>query len=323
MCQETIKKFLYEKSQDLESWFTGINALYDKTNSENLERTILSDVTLQWIRKQSKSLASELDIMNETDRQETQLELNALNKIKYSYNLFSFFGKRNLVKWRALVKGIKESNEDYIDNIKQLQLDYLVISEAPMLNFESGKFSCNYVFGENPKVGSYRKVPYKAFGGTDESLSISSCDLIKIFKNKKVGFFDLIPIPLPKIDTELRRLWSQDIDYYIDDLPRTIYFLKLAFENFINNSECTMSEKTKVILMMPPNTAMGIISFYLGKKVTKITDLDNLSKMFIRENNNCNVVRNVDLNGIPVRLHRQIVMNGSGGPDLKLFQHAL
>lgn len=321
MCKEPIKNFLYQESNTPESWFTGINALYDKTNFENLESSKLSDVTLQWIRKQSKSLASELDILNETERKEMQLELNALNKIADSYNLLSYFGKRNLFKWRNLVNQIKLFNSKHINSIKNIELKYLVISEAPMLNFESGAYSCNYVFGENPKVGSYRKVPYQAFKGEIESPS--SQDLIDIFQVNHVGFFDLIPIPLPKIDTELRRLWSQDSDYYIEGLPRTIFFLKHAFENFIKSSECNITENTKVILMMPPNTAMGIISFYLNKKQTGNCNLDSLSSRFIIENTNCDVFGNQDLNGIPVRLHRQIVMNGSGGPDLKLFKHAL
>lgn len=75
--------------------------------------------------------------------------------------------------------------------------------------------------------------------------------------------------------------------------------------------------------MMPPNTAMGIISFYLNKNEIDNPDLNSLSDRFIIENTNFKVSVNTDLNGIPVRLHRQIVMNGSGGPDLKLFKHAL
>ncbi len=321
MNQKSINNFLYQESQTPESWFRGINALYDKSDFQNLETSKLSYVTLQWIRKQSKSLASELDIINETDRQETQLELNALNKIANSYNLLSFFGKRNLLKWRALVNGIKKSNNAYIDKINGQELDYLVISEAPMLNFESGEFSCNYVFGDNPKVGSYRKVPYQAFGGKQDNPS--SDDLINIFSSNKVGFFDLIPIPLPKIDTELRRLWSQEKAYFIEGLPRTIYLLKLAFDNFNSQSECNITDKIKVILMMPPNTAMGIISYYLNGNKTGNNILDGLSNKFIIENTNFDVWNNKELKGIPVRLHRQIVMNGSGGPDLKLFKHAL
>lgn len=233
MSKEPIEKFLYEVDQIPESWFEGINALYSKTSCPKIEKLKLSDDTLQWIRKKSKSLASELDIVNETEkRQEAQLELNALNTIANSNKLLSFFGKRNLLKWRNLVTQIKLSNSCYIEKIKNVELEYLVISEAPMLNFNSGEFSCNYVFGESSNVGSYRKVPYQAFGGNKENPL--SNDLVELFVNKKVGFFDLIPIPLPKIDTELRRLWSQDIDYNIQCLPRTIFFLSLPLRILLN-----------------------------------------------------------------------------------------
>ena len=75
--------------------------------------------------------------------------------------------------------------------------------------------------------------------------------------------------------------------------------------------------------MMPPNTAMGIISYYLNGNKTGNNILDGLSNKFIIENTNFDVWNNKELKGIPVRLHRQIVMNGSGGPDLKLFKYAL
>ena len=102
-----------------------------------------------------------------------------------------------------------------------------------------------------------------------------------------------------------------------------MFFLKLAFEKFRESSNCKIHENTKVILMMPPNTAMGIISFYLNQSHTHNEILDSLSNSFIIENNNSVVSDNKELGGVPVRLHRQIVMNGSGGPDLKLFKHAL
>jgi hypothetical protein len=234
-----------------------------------------------------------------------------------------FFKKKNVLleKWRDVIKKIGDARSEYIKGISGKPLDYLIISEAPMLNYNNGEFACNYVFGNNPNGGSYRKVPYEALGGT--GTNPEGPDLIKLFVEKKVGFFDLILIPLPKIDTELRRLWSQCCQYYICGIPRTMFFLELAFKKFMENSECQITDNTKVILMMPPNSAMGIISFYLGGGSTENECLNSLSDKFKRENTNCDIQGNPDLNGVPVRLHRQIVMNGSGGPDLKLFKHAL
>jgi hypothetical protein len=318
MSKELIEEFLYEESKNPESWFKGINALYCKTNEEENKNTSkFSDETLKWIFKQSKLLGTELLFFNNLEMQEAQLELNALNEIT---NPQDFDYDNKFSSWRNLVSYINEARNSYIEQIKGSKLDYIVISEAPMLNYKLGKFFCNYLFGAKRNGGSYRKVPYEAFGGEEDP---DGNDLIEIFNEKKVGFFDLIPIPLPKIDSELRRLWSQDPDFKIDKLPRTMFFLKLAFEKFMESSSCTITNETKVILMMPPNTAMGIISFYLDKGVTGNKILDDLSNKFIIENNNSSVSDNKELGGVPVRLHRQIVMNGSGGPDLKLFKHAL
>jgi hypothetical protein len=320
-----IKDFLYSESATEELWFKGINALYCKTNANDVDisNSQFSENTLKWITKQSKLLGEELSFLNESEKKEAKLELNKLKEIKKNRSLFN--EKRNLLKWHKLIEAINEARTKYINSIRGKKLDYILISEAPMLNYHSKKFLCNYIFGENEKIGSYRKVPYEAFNGEKENPT--GVDLIEIFKNNKVGFFDLIPIPLPKIDTELRRLWSQDDEFKIEGLPRTMFFLKLAFENFMTSSGCNINESTKVILMMPPNTAMGIISFYLTaeEKLKEGIDerLKQLSNNITIQNTNMDLLNNQCLAGVPVRLHRQIVMNGSGGPDLKLFKHAL
>jgi hypothetical protein len=308
-----IEKFLYDESEDSASWFAGINALYCKTEDESLNTSTFSDETLKWIGKQSKLLGTELIFLNDLEKQEAQLELNALKEI--------FGNRRKFLSWRNLLSNINEARNSYIEKLRGSELDYIVISEAPMLNYKSREFFCNYLFGANANGGSYRKVPYEAFGGRKSDPS--GADLINRFRAKKVGFFDLIPIPLPKIDSGLRREWSQNPEFNIDYLPRTMFFLKLAFKKFMKSSMCKITTKTKVILMMPPNTAMGIITFYLSGHKTGNTVLDGLSNNFIIENNNIVVSANKELDGVPVRLHRQIVMNGSGGPDLKLFKHAL
>lgn len=310
--KDILCKFLYEKNKDKESWFAGINALYSDTN-ENLDGSKISEITMDWIGKKSKILAANLELINnEYEKEEAQLELDAI---------LSFTEIRNFHSWRRIVESINNSYENYLSKIESKELDYLIISESPMLNYNSGKYSCNYILGENEKVGSYRKVPYEAFGG--KKSNPSSDDLISLFQTEKVGFFDLIPLPLPKIDTDLRRLWSLDENYRIDGMSRTMFFLKLAFENFQNKTNCRVTQNTKVILMMPPNTATGIISFYLENGSTGNTDLDNLSNRFLEQNSNVIIVKHSDLIGIPIRLHKQVVMNGSGGPDLKLFKHAM
>lgn len=307
-----MQRFLYEKNDSLESWYTGINALYSGTN-ENLVGTGISKTTVEWIGKKSKILADNLHfINNDAEREEAILELNAI---------LNFNEKRNISSWRKIVKSISVFYHNYLASIQGMDLDFLIISEAPMLNYNSGNFSCNYILGENEKVGSYRKVPYQAFGG--KKMDPSSDDLVSLFQQNKVGFFDLIPLPLPKIDTDLRRLWSLDENYQIDGMPRTMFFLKLAFENFMKKTQCQIFQNTKVILMMPPNTASGITSFYLKNKFSGNRDLDGLSNRFLEQNSNESIKNDSDLIGIPIRLHKQVVMNGSGGPDLKLFKNAL
>ena len=278
----------------------------------------LSDTTRKNIIKDSQSpLFSEY--INKLDLKVEDKDTN--NKLK---------------EWIELVNNIKISYKKYLNSVSDVnQFEYLVIAEAPMLTINMC-LNCNYIFDDKKNSTFYRSVPYNAFS-TEKNKNPTAADLIKIFKEKKVLFIDLISIPLPTIDSKIREKWSKEKNWRVDgNQPLPISLLKISFANAINElkkikkvDEIKFAKELKVVFMMPPKTSMGIID-YIAK------DKQNNKKNLPHELQDLSIVNNLirtndfeaktitkELDKVSLRQFRQIAMNSSNNPCVKHFKHAI
>ena len=230
-------------------------------------------------------------------------------------------------KWWEVCEKTHSLYENYINQFKDSseKIEILIVSEAPMLTLKGDKFLCNYILGDGP-VGSYRTVPYESIWEyknlkdkiENDNYKTDKDEIIKLFIDNNVAFIDLIPFPIPQVATNLRKLWQD---------KKSTEFIFTLFNNAIDKiketSEREFSEELKIILMMPPTTAAGIINFcIINSKKNDNAFLNQHLHKIIRCNDNSIFKRN-ELLKYSIKLHRQVVMSGAGGPIKELFINAL
>jgi hypothetical protein len=143
--------------------------------------------------------------------------------------------------------------KDYYDKLaasNEFQVSTLIASESPPFKVdEEEKFSGTHLLGKEPidKSGPY----YNAIRGCCET-GESIADYL--FENN-ILFLDILPIPLP-IDSALRKKWSSE--FKVNGMPLSACLFKLAIEHYAEVYKCDFSRTTKVALMMPTNTSLGI-----------------------------------------------------------------
>jgi hypothetical protein len=292
----------------------GFNLLYDP-NINNFKKGRFSKQTKKYLNNGVTDF-----IKNLTDK----VKSNSQNSI--NWNLVF---KQENDNWIQLVEHISNRLAAYENKIRKeinTPLKFLVVGEAPLLNFENESLVCNqYLFGNN-SGGLYRVIPYQAFGGTKDS-KITSSDLINIFASNDVGFIDLISFPLPKLSSDLRKKWGYDKAYYVNDIPRTVFYFENALSEFLKKTNRSVNCDTKVIFMMPPITATSIINFFSNYSESEKSCCSLESSMLINSINRLNTSEDLHkINGESfgiLRLHRQIAMNGSNSPDLHFFKWAM
>lgn len=160
-------------------------------------------------------------------------------------------------------KTIIQSNySKYLDTLKDQELKYVIISEAPPIKWESGKLKFNYIFDiKNMGVGPYRDEPFNAFNGKKKQT------IIDVFAHSKVGFIDLIPVPIP-LSSNLRSDWAVKDEFKVTDennVPITVFLLKIAIQRFLKECKLrniTFNPNLKICFMMPGNTSMSIFHYY-------------------------------------------------------------
>jgi hypothetical protein len=354
MTEEQLYNFFYNES-DIRERFKMFNFLCAETNKVLTEASF-SDEFIEWIGGKSE-IANKIGVLDDYYELKKKLKksttdekkLNREFQVKLKRSIES--KKKELIdEWISLVKSNHKAYIQYLEGLfkESNKIKYVIISEAPMLTIkeenENILFDCKYIFSQqHENVGSYRKVPFDAL---QEINSIpnhkkgipSANDLIDLFIEKRVLFLDLIPLPLPKIDSDLRKNWSTNPKYFINDEPRVITFLRCSlafifeFVKDINHEEICFSE-TQIALMMPSNSALGIINFYMdldsqaSSSRTRIEKIDpfsgkigNISKIITRTNKETDAKK---LKAYSLRLHRQVAIGSQGGPELELLKHAL
>ncbi len=360
MTKESLYNFFYEESNSNKR-FEMFNFLCDETNAVT-KNGAFSDKFIEWIGRNSV-IANKIGGLDNYYELKKNIKKAKTNKDKVTLNRFYQINLKNsineikddlITEWINLVKINHNAYNKYLFKLfeKSTEIKYVIISEAPMLTTkdDNGKivFDCKYIFSDShDNIGSYRKVPFDAFQEINncnqhKNDNPSADDLINVFVQNRVLFLDIIPLPLPKIEFDLRKNWSTNTHYFINDEPRVITFLRcsLAFIfEFVKREtekEICFSD-TKIALMMPSNSALGIINFYINLKekmplkyslcrtINKTVDpfngkIKNISEIITRTNKEIDAKK---LKEYSLRLHRQLAIGSQGGPELELLKHAL
>ena len=310
---ESISKFFFKESNDEKERIQWINFLYESTkqNINEYENKILSETTIKWIRKSEDEKKVRIPIIHE-------LIFNRLLGIK-DYRLV-LENQEDLHKnWVECIKSVETNRKRYIDKINNsnVKIKYFIFSETPLLNLQTNNFYSEYIFSER-NVGSYRTVPFSIISKLEKSSrvndEINGDNIIDLFAEIGVAFIDLIPIPLPKIHSDLRKKNAFDIYYTLDGKkPRLINFLEIAVENFFKEAKCEIENEIGIAFMMPPISAMGIIDWIKNPYTTDYFDSNKLKEI-------TNNIINKDIDWWKNR-----IANGkkSGFPEGSLLETAL
>ena len=267
-----------------------------------------------------------------------EYSLKIVRPIKKTDRILNLF----VEKWGDLTEKIHRDYDNYIKNLTDEPIKYLIVSEAPLLDISKPMdFKCKYIFGGNKECTIYRSTPYHALKKlTDKNYSskkttgINKEDFLSCMKSNNVAFIDLIPLPLPLIPTEVRRDWSFNEAFKIEnDYPLSFSLFIMAFERFKNKYiEChenipKFDENLKIIFMMPPKTSMGIID-YLAKdeekrKIELPVELQGHIEIMIRTNGTNAKSVSPKLAELPLRQYRQVAVNYSNNPCIETFLHAI
>ncbi len=312
-----IEDFFWHKSERAKR-FRMFNFLYEKTD-ECHKANGFSTNTLDEATKKIDELKSRLNTVNEALQQELEIQLDEQQLIS---EILTTADKDQIKKqWEGIVEKIHKHYLSYLDKMKSKEIKYIIISEAPKLTIKEDQLNCNYIFdNENDQVGFYRDAPYHALGGINKEPKAN--DLITLYCAEGVAFLDLVPIPLPELTTDLRSKWGFDENFNVGGLPRSIVFLKIAFEYFLTKTSPTFNNP-KIALMMPPKTGSGIINFFMDKKnKTGLVELDDLRDQIIQENNNANILK-YNIPHTAWKLHKAICTNGANSPQENMIKNAL
>ena len=319
--RETLDSFFLNRED--KTRISMINFLYGGRNKLGEPKIAVSDRLIG--AKEKDSLINEYSL---------QITI-PIEKTKKILNLF-------VKQWGNLTERIHHEYDEYIKNLTNKPIKYLIVSEAPLLDISNlKKFKCNYIFGVDDECTIYRSTPYHAFKKLDDinysettTKKINQKNILDCTKDNAVAFIDLVPLPLPLIPTEVRRDWSFNENFRIeDDYPLSFSLFIMAFERFKNKYiEChenipKFDENLKIIFMMPPKTSMGIIDYLATdpkkRKKALPKELQKHIDIIIRTNDRS--AKNVSpaLAELPLRQYRQVAVNYSNNPCIETFLHAI
>jgi len=267
-----------------------------------------------------------------------EYSLKIVIPIKKTDRILDFF----VEKWGDLTEKIHGDYNDYIKNLTDEPIKYLIVSEAPLLDISNPMdFKCKYIFGDNKECTIYRSTPYHAFKKlADKNYSktttkeITQQNILDCIKNNSVAFIDLVPLPLPSSPTEVRRDWSFNKEFRVESgCPLSFSLFIMAFERFKKKYNCfhkkypKFHENLKIIFMMPPKTSMGIIDYLATdekeRKKELPLELQSHIKIMIRTNGTNAKSVSPALAELPLRQYRQVAVNYSNNPCIETFLHAI
>jgi hypothetical protein len=276
---------------------------------------------------------------NITEDLKSPLYREYINKLDDANNIENV---AKLNEWSVLVENIKKFYLNYLKAISKVEtFKYLIISEAPMLTVNNPiALNCNYIFDPSKPCTIYRKVPYQAFSDNYKNSQPGAQELIDVLIEKSVLFIDLISIPLPTIDSDLREKWSRNINWVLEEtqtkepIPLPLTLLKISFKHVITElkkikctEEIKFDKNLKIVLMLPPKTSIGIVDYLAENPINRCESLPNELKnqviSLIRLNDYFATIESPDLKRFSLRRFRQVAMNPSNNHCVDHFKHAI
>ena len=147
---------------------------------------------------------------------------------------------------------IKKLLDLYFNDLN-LPIDKTLIYEAPpyLLSIIDGKinFEAEFIFDKkcsSPYVNAIRNC-----------FNENKKDINQILSEKNVGFFDVIPIPIP-INSDLREKWATDTKFIIDDKRIFVHFFEWALEIYLFKLNGKFEKKHKIAIGIPLKNAVTI-----------------------------------------------------------------
>ena len=218
-------------------------------------------------------------------------------------------------KWMS----IKNSLDNFLIKLKEKlgsnKLEQSVIYEAPpykitySIENEETEFIGSFIFEETCPSAYAQSIKDWADG--------SKANPADILADKKTGFFDIIPIPLP-INFELRTLWATHDDFLINGKRIFIYFFEWAVEDYIkrlNDSNIKVSDDHKVAIGVPLNNAVTLYEYYeLNKPKIDLLKYLLTPNNFEKKNTNCT--------GLWLQHYKSSIISPGNKPIAKLIENA-
>ena len=145
---------------------------------------------------------------------------------------------------------IKNLLDQYFNDLN-LPIDKTLIYEAPpyLLSIIDGNinFEAEFIFDKkcsSPYVNAIRN----CFNENEKAIN-------QILSEKNVGFFDVIPIPIP-INSDLREKWATDTKFIIDHKRIFVHFFEWALEIYLFKLNGKFEKKHKIAIGIPLKKAV-------------------------------------------------------------------
>jgi hypothetical protein len=206
--------------------------------------------------------------------------------------------------------------DKYFDEIKYPICKTLIYEAPPYLLSIVEKsdpvktnFEAEFIFDDNCK-SPYEKSIKNCFENKEDKISV-------ILSEKGVGFFDVIPIPIP-INSDLRTLWAVDKKFKIDKKRIFVHFFEWALKIYLFKLKGRIdTENHKIAIGIPLKNAVTLYEYHSEK-----TNWFNyfFSKINFSEQHNFN--EKVKPEGLWVQQYKNCIIGSSNTPSGQLMRMA-
>ena len=213
---------------------------------------------------------------------------------------------------------IREGLSEFFEKIKK-PINKTLIYEAPpyLLSIveksESVEtnFEAEFIFHPNcssPYVNAIKNCFNKKKGNISDILAING-----------VGFFDVIPIPIP-INSELRNLWAVDKKFIIDDKRIFVHFFEWALKIYIFKlGERIDKDNHKIAIGIPLKNAVTLYEYH-SEETNWFVD-NYISCIDFSEGHSFNATNKKPL-GLWVQQYKNCIIGSSNTPSGQLMKIA-
>lgn len=237
---QNLEKTVEEDNKNLN---IGLNLFFG--NFEDINNIENND---KWKDKFKKSIKEKYETAKQDKNGDSKFKLKDPSTETLNALTTDDFLKEAKHKWLI----IKNLLDQYFNNLN-LPIDKTLIYEAPpyLLSIIDGKinFEAEFIFDKkcsSPYVNAIRNC-----------FNENKKDINQILSEKNVGFFDVIPIPIP-INSDLREKWATDTKFIIDGKRIFVHFFEWALEIYLFKLNGKFEKKHKIAIGIPLKNAVTI-----------------------------------------------------------------